>query len=107
MQYNTIVGGARSPGDRKGKKTMEKKHIVNRMLVSAYSAKEFLDRGNTVLAAYYYGVYIADNGFITVEDVWTIADDPTVPYITREHVTEMFENAHTVYEKLIAPAFTD
>ena len=86
---------------------MEKKHIINRMLVSAYSAKKFLDRGNPTLAAYYYGQYIADNAYITLDDPWTVADDPTVPYITRELVTEMIENIHDVYEKLIAPAFTD
>ena len=85
---------------------MEKQHIVNRMFVSAYSAKKFLDRGNTVLAAYYYGQYSA--AYITLQvDPWEVADDPAVPHITREHVTEMLENAHTVYEKLIYPAFGD
>lgn len=86
---------------------MEKQHIINRMAVSAYSAKKFMDHGNLTLAAYYYGQYIADNAYITPDDPWDVADDPAVQHITRDHVTEMFENIHAVYEKLIAPAFKD
>lgn len=86
---------------------MEKQQIVNRMLVSAYSAKKSLDRGNPTLAAYYYGQYIADNAYITPDDPWEVADDPTVPHITRDDVTAMFETIHDVFKRLIAPAYNN
>lgn len=87
---------------------MENREIVTHMIVSIQTANKYYMRANSILAAYYYGQYIAAfSQLATIDEAWAVADDPTIQYITREDITTMIEIAHTIYTKLFVPAYKD